>query len=72
MLGFDMNVVQNYFHGHGLLCAASRLVLKKIACVCVGRHLDGQRIEKYIRAGYGFLHQRYQDNGECHLFIEDL
>ena len=72
VLGFDINVVQNYFDGHGLFCAASRSVLKKIACVCAGRYLDGQRIEKYIRRGYVFLHQRYQDNAECHLFIEDL
>ena len=72
VLGFDINVVQNYFDGHGLFCAASGSVLKKIACVCEGRYLDGHRIEKYIRRRYGFLHQRYQDNGECHLFIEDL
>ena len=72
VLGLDINWVQNYFDGHGLFCAASGSVLKQIARVCAGRHLDGQRIEKYIRGGYGFLHQRYQDSAECHLFIEDL
>ena len=72
VLGFDINVVQNFFDGHGLFCAALRSVLKKIACVCAGRHWDGQRTERYIRRRYRFLHQRYQNDAECHLFIEDL
>ena len=45
VLGFDIHVVQNYFDGHGLFCAASRSVLKKIACVCAGRHY----MDSYIK-----------------------
>ena len=48
VLGFDINVLQNSLGGHNVFCATSRSVLKKITCVCVGRQLDGQRIEKYI------------------------
>ena len=43
LLSFKINVVQKC-----LVCATLRSVLKKIACVCEGRHLDGQRIEKDI------------------------